>query len=86
MNGQKVTKTPVTMMNRKSLVLLACATLLFAACRKDKDDDEELDLDYVLKEAQRTYDGLNKPGTTFQRLTEKIDEIVLKSLHKRKKS
>lgn len=35
------------MMNRKSLLLLACATLVFAACRKDKDDDEDLDLDYT---------------------------------------
>ena len=35
------------MMNRKSLILLACASIVFAACRKDKDDDEELDLDYT---------------------------------------
>lgn len=47
---------------------------------------EEIDLDYVLGEAKVTYEGLSKQRTTFQRLTEKIDEIVLKSLHKRKKS
>lgn len=46
---------------------------------------EEIDLDYVLSEANATYDNLTKQRTTFQRLTEKIDEIVLKSLHKRKK-
>ncbi len=35
------------MMDRKSLLLLACATLAFAACRKDKDDEETADLDYT---------------------------------------
>ncbi len=35
------------MMNRKSLLLLACATFMLAACRKDKDEEKDLDLDYT---------------------------------------
>ena len=38
-------KNPVAMMNRKSLALLASALLVLVACKKEKD--EEIDLDYT---------------------------------------
>ncbi len=40
-------KPQVAMMNRKSLALLASALLVLVACRKDKDKDEVIDLDYT---------------------------------------